>query len=155
LEILPLLVILLDFYHLSQHVSQAADATLGPDTPAAKDWLSPTLHTVRHEGYGPFFQRLLDWRTPLRGGKRKAADALLGYVAPRQEMMGYDQCDREGWDVSSGPMESMCGVTTDRLQGRGRRWDLDNAESLMGLEALYQSTRLWDRYWADAFHHRN
>jgi hypothetical protein len=156
LEVLPLLLILLDFYHLSEHVGQAAAETLGsPETPPCKDWLEQVLHTVRHEGYAPFFQQLLDWRTKLRGHKRQAADALLGYVAPRQEMIQYDQCDQKGWDVGSGPMESMCGVTTDRIKGRGRRWDLDNAESLMALEALYQSTGLWDRYWGDAFCHRN
>ena len=153
LEVLPLWVILLDFYHLSEHVGAAAVATLGQDP--SQDWLKQVLHTVRHEGYGPFFQQLLDWRTKLRGHKRQAADALLGYVAPRQEMICYDQCDQKGWDVGSGPMESMCGVTTDRIKGRGRRWDLDNAESLMALEALYQSTGLWDRYWRDAFCHRN
>ena len=47
----------------------------------------------------------------------------------------------------------MCGVTTDRIKGRGRRWDLDNAEALMALEALYQS--LWDQYWAKQLCHRN
>jgi hypothetical protein len=155
LEVLPLLAILLDFYHLSEHVGQAAVVTLGPETPASREWLGKVLHTARHAGYGPFFQQLLDWRTPLRGAKRQAADALLGYVAPRQEMIRYEHCDQKGWDVGSGPMESMCGVTTDRIKGRGRRWDLDNAEALMALEALYQSTGLWDRYWADAFHHRN
>jgi hypothetical protein len=165
LEVLPLHATVLDFYHFSEHVGQAGVATLGkdtpgaappdPKTPASREWLDKVLHTARHEGYAPFFQQLLEWRTPLRGGKRKAADALIGYVAPRQEMICYDQCDRKGWDVGSGPMESMCGVTTDRLKGRGRRWDIDHAEALMALEALYQSTGLWDRYWQNAFHHRN
>jgi hypothetical protein len=155
LEELPLQAIMLDFYHLSEHVGQAAVETLGKDTPAFKEWLGKVLPSVRHGGYDPFFQQLLDWRTPLRGGKRKAADALLGYVTPRQEMIRYEECDRQGWDVGSGPMESMCGVTTDRIKGRGRRWDLDHAEALMALEALYQSSGLWDRYWSNAFHHRN
>ncbi len=57
--------------------------------------------------------------------------------------------------MGSGPMESMCGVTTDRRKRRGWRWGLDNAEALMTLEALYQSTGLWDRYWQNAFNHRN
>ena len=61
---------------------------------------------------------------------------------------------KNGWDVGTGPMESMCGVTTDRLKGRGRRWDLDNAESMMALEALYQSN-LWHRYWAKAQQNQN
>jgi len=155
LEVLALQGITLDFYHFGEHVGEAGVKTLGQDTPESKQWTDQVLHTARHEGYTPFFQELLEWRTPLRGGKRKAADALIGYVAPRQDMICYQECDRKGWDVGSGPMESMCGVTTDRIKGRGRRWDLDNAESLMALEALYQSTDLWDRYWLDAFHHRN
>jgi len=150
LEALPLECVLLDFYHASEHVGQAA-AQCG----TAQTWLNQTLHVLRHEGYAPFFQRLLDWRTPLRGGKRKHADALIQYIATRQDMIRYEQCDARGLDVGSGPMESMCGVTTDRIKGRGRRWDLDNALAMMALEALYQSTGLWDRYWSNAFGQRN
>ena len=155
LDELPLELILLDFYHLGEHIGEAASKTLGAETPATKQWLAKVLHTLRHEGYDPFFQQLLDWRAPLRGNNRRAADDLLKYVTARQEMILYEKCDPRGWDVGSGPMESMCGVTTDRIKGRGRRWDLDNAEAMMGLEALYQSTGLWDRYWANAFAHRN
>ena len=155
LEEVSLQKIVLDFYHFSDHVGQAGVLTLGKDTGESQTWLGEVLHTARHQGYEPFFQQLIEWRSPLRGGKRQAADALIGYVAPRQEMICYDECEAKGWDVGSGPMESMCGVTTDRIKGRGRRWDLDNAESLMALEALYQSTGLWDRYWTNAFHHRN
>jgi hypothetical protein len=155
LEAVPLQAIVLDFYHLSEHVGQAAVETLGKDPAASKAWLETVLPTVRHEGYGPFFQELIAWRSALRGGKRQTADALLGYVAPRQEMIRYQECDQKGWHVGSGPMESMCGVTTDRIKGRGRRWNLENAEAVMALEALYQSSGLWDRYWSNAFHHRN
>ncbi len=155
LDLLSLNEILLDFYHLSEHVGVAAAKTLGPETDAAKQWLAKVLHTLRHEGYQPFFQQLLDWRTPLRGVKRKAADELIHYVATRREMIIYEKCDPNGWDVGSGPMESMCGVTTDRIKGRGRRWDIENAEAMMGLEALYQSTGLWDQYWKNQLAHRN
>jgi hypothetical protein len=154
LEGLPLQEILLDFRHLGEHVNDASRKTLGDKTEAGKQWSNDALHTVRHQGYAPFFQKLLDWRTPLRGGKRKAADGLLNYVAPRQEMMAYEKCDPRGWDVGSGPMESMCGVTTDRIKGRGRRWDIDNAEALMALEALQQSN-LWEKYWAKALRGTN
>ena len=42
LEVLPLLMILLDFYHLSEHVGQAAVATLGsPETPPMQGLAGP------------------------------------------------------------------------------------------------------------------
>lgn len=155
LDLLPLQEVLLDFYHLSEHVGDAAAKTLGAQTEQAKQWVTSVLHTLRHEGYPPFFQQLLEWRSGLRGGKRKFADELINYVASRREMILYEKCQQRGWDVGSGPMESMCGVTTDRIKGRGRRWNLENAEAMMGLEALYQSTGLWDRYWQNQLAHRN
>jgi hypothetical protein len=154
LEVLPLQEVMLDFRHLGDHVNDASRKTLGEGTEAGKAFSDDVLHTARHEGYEPFFAKLLDWRTCQRGGKRKVADQLLNYVAERQEMMPYDKCDQHGWDVGTGPMESMCGVTTDRIKGRGRRWDIDNAEAVMALEALHQSN-LWDQYWNKALYHRN
>lgn len=154
LEALPLEKVVLDFRHLAEHVNDASRRTLGEGTQAGEQWSDEVLHTARHEGYDPFFQKLADWRCDQRGGKRKAADRLLNYVAERRGMMPYEECERRGWDVGTGPMESMCGVTTDRIKGRGRRWDLDNAEALIALEALQQSN-LWDTYWAKALHDQN
>lgn len=148
LEVLPLDEVLLDFYHFSEHVGEAGKATLGEE--AAKGWIQRVLHEARHVGYSSMFQQLMDWRGKLRGGKRKVADRLINYAAQRQDMMGYERCDEQGWDVGSGPMESMCGVTTDRIKGRGRRWNLENAEAVMELEALHQSN-LWQHYWDKAF----
>jgi hypothetical protein len=155
MECLPLLEIVLDFYHLSEHVGTAAVQTLGEQTVESQQWLADVLHTVRHEGYGAFFQKLLDWRSGLRGSKREAADKLINYVAAREKMIVYEKCEANGWTVGTGTMESMCGVTTRRVKGNGQRWDLDNAEAMVGLEALRQSTGLWDKYWANALQHRN
>ena len=51
-----------------------------------------------------------------------------------------------GRQIGSGPTESMCKATTQRIKGRGVRWDGDNAESIMSLEALEQSGG-WKAYW--------
>jgi hypothetical protein len=150
LSVLPLEAVLLDFHHLGDHVGDAGSKTLGEQTPARDQWVNEVLHTLKHEGYEPSLEKLLSWRSELRGGKRKVANGLLKYVVQREEMMDYPRYVERGCDIGSGPVESMCGVTTDRIKGRGRRWDLDNAESLMALEAMYQSN-LWDQYWDKAF----
>jgi hypothetical protein len=155
LDLLPLDQILLDFFPVSEHVGEAAAKTLGAQSEAAGQWLAKVLHMLRHEGYDPFFEQLLDWRGSLRGAKRTVANELINCVSSRRDMIIYEQCQQRGWDVGSGPMESMCGVTTDRIKGRGRRWDLENAEAMMALEALYPSTGLWNRYWAKQFAHQN
>ena len=154
LEGLPLEEVALDFRHLAEHVNDASVKTLGEKTAAGTAFSDDVLHTARHESYETFFAKLVDWRSGLRGQKRQVADRLLNYVAERKEMIIYAQCEQRGWDVGTGPMESMCGVTTDRIKGRRRRWDIDNAEAMMALEALEQSG-LWDRYWAKVLSHQN
>lgn len=154
MEGLPLTALGLDFFHLSGHVHEGRRATFGEQSAEGDAWVGDMLHTVRHEGYEPFWEKLADWRGDQRCGKRKAADALLNYVAQRQEMIAYDEFERQGWKIGSGPIEAMCKATTRRLKGPGMRWDADNAEAMMALESIYQSD-LWDRYWINALRHRN
>ncbi|HYT88037.1 MAG TPA: hypothetical protein VEL76_04900 [Gemmataceae bacterium] len=61
-------------------------------------------------------------------------------------MIKYPEFAAQGRQIGSGPTESMCKATTHRIKGRGRRWDGDNAESSMALEALEQSDG-WQAYW--------
>jgi hypothetical protein len=154
LEGLPLSAVGLDFYHLGEHVNQGRRGTFGEESPAGKQWADDLLHTVRHQGYEPFWEGLTEWRGQQRGRKRASADDLLHYVAQRCEMMAYDEFERHGWHVGTGPIEAMCKATTRRLKGSGMRWDIDHAEAMMALECLYQSNQ-WDRYWINAVHTRN
>jgi len=67
-------------------------------------------------------------------------------VDKRREMIKYPEFLAKGRHIGSGPTESMCRATTERLKGAGMRWDADNAEALMTLEALDQSGQ-WQLYW--------
>ena len=91
-------------------------------------------------------QQLLEWRVGLRRGCRAAADRLLNYVSEREDMIKYPEFSAKGWQIGSGPTEATCKTLTARLKGSGMRWDADNAEALLALEALTQSGQ-WDLYW--------
>lgn len=139
----------LDFYHLGQNVNQSKRIAFGEKSEAGKQWAQDLMHEVRHNGYGPFWERLLPWRSKQRGAKRKEADRLLNYVATRQDIIVYDRCEKNGWRISSSTTESECGAAPHRVKGPGKRWDADNAEAVIALEAAYQS-HLWEQYWATA-----
>ena len=51
-------------------------------------------------------------------------------------MICYPAFLAKGWQIGSGPTEATCKTLTARLKGSGMRWDGDNAEAIMGLEAL-------------------
>ena len=144
----------LDFWHLGQNVNQSKRVTFGEKDPAGEQWAADLMHQVRHEGYEPFWERLIQWRGKQRRGKRKEADRLLNYVSTRKDMIVYRQCERNGWRISSSTTESECGAAPHRVKGPGKRWDADNAEAVIALEALYQSN-LWDQYWSTCACHNN
>jgi hypothetical protein len=154
MEGLGLTAVGLDFYHFSEHIHAGRRETFGEESAAGKEWTTDVLHTARHEGYEPLWGKLCDWRGRQRGSKRACADGVLHYVAERRNMIAYDEFDRHGWHVGSGPIEAMCKATTRRLKGPGMRWDVDHAEAMMALESMHQSN-LWDRYWTNALHRRN
>jgi hypothetical protein len=148
---LPLDGIGLDFYHLADNVHKARRAVFGEDAAGAADtpgqrWAGRLLHTAKHDGYAALRDALVRWKATLRGRKRRAAEQLLRYVTDRRAMICYPEFLKQGRDIGSGPTESMCRATTERLKGVGMRWEGDHAEALMALEALDQSGE-WARYW--------
>ena len=143
---LPMDVIELDFYHLADNVHKARRVVYGEES-AGQEWASGVLHTAKHEGYEALRDGLVAWKQGLRGAKkRKAAEVLIGYVTERWDMVAYPEYLAAGRQIGSGPTESMCKATTMRLKGVGMRWDGDNAEAVMALDALAQSGE-WKAYW--------
>ena len=149
---LPLDDLGLDFYHLSENVHKARRVVYGEEDPkdekaAGNVWVGRVLHTAKHEGYEKLRDELQEWNGNLCGAsQKKAGELLLNYVTDRREMILYPKFCELGRAIGSGPTESMCKATTQRIKGRGRRWDGDNAESVMSLEALEQSCA-WGAYW--------
>lgn len=135
-----------DFYHLGENVHKGRRITFGEEDAAGKAWAGALLHTAKHEGYEPLWEGLLEWRKKQRGVKRREADRLVHYVTDRREMIRYPEFLAKGWQIGSGPTESQCRLLPDRIKGPGMRWDADNAEAVMALEAMEQSGQ-WSDYW--------
>jgi hypothetical protein len=146
---LPLDDIGLDFYHPADYAHKTKRAVYGegdPDDPTAPGqvWVAGLLHTAKHQGYQALRDELVGWTAALRGpAQRRAAEALIGYVTDRREMIKYPEFQAVGRQIGSGPTESMCKATTLRIKGVGMRWDGDNAEGIMALE----QSGAWQSYW--------
>lgn len=142
----PLTAMLLDFYHLSEHVWSAAHACLG-DGEEAKAWVQQQLHDLKHVGASSVLAAIEALQKKLRSAdKLEALRLLRNYLVERWEMVEYRQAIARGWDIGSGPTEAMCKNLTLRLKRTGMKWDTDHAAGLMGLIALRES-RQWAAYW--------
>jgi hypothetical protein len=138
----------LDFYHLSENVHKTRRVVFGQDSADGKVWAEELLHTFKHQGYDPVWERLVQWRAQLgrSAKKRKAADRLLNYVSERRGMIRYPEFLAKGWQIGSGPTEAQCKLTQGRLKGRSRRWDRPNASAIAALDCLERSGQ-WQHYW--------
>lgn len=135
----------LDYYHLRENVQKARLAVYGAD-PVGETWKREIMGLFYEQGYQAAWERLVPWRAALRSNKRQAADTLIGYVAERRCMIQYPEFRQRGWQIGSGPTEAQCKSATQRLKGRGRRWDRLHAEAIMALDCL-ESSHAWNLYW--------
>jgi len=141
--------LLLDFYHLSEHVYDAAKCCLG-DTPAAAEWAAARLAEVKALGVAPVLAAIHALNKTVRAAaKRESLRLLRDYLTDRLDMLGYPAALARGWDIGSGPTEAECKTLTMRLKRPGARWDLGHAAAMMNLKAMYESGQA-DLYWPKA-----
>lgn len=146
LRLKDLTAMLLDFFHLSEHVWKAAHACWG-DGEEAQTWALKPLHDLKHMGAQPVWAAIKDAKKKLRApAKQKVLRLLHQYIVERWEMVDYPAALAHGWDIGSGPTEAMCKNLTLRLKRPGMKWDTDHAAGLMNLAALRESGP-WEAYW--------
>lgn len=138
--------VLLDFYHLAQHVHEAARCCLG-ETEAARAWVAEQLSQVKAGGAKALLAGIDALAKQVRApAKKKALRLLRQYVYKRREMLDYPTALANGWDIGSGPTEATCKTLTLRLKRPGMKWDRDHAADLMNLISLRESGQ-WKAYW--------
>jgi hypothetical protein len=147
--LLLLKVLLLDFYHLSQHVHATALCCFG-DCEAGREWASARLAEIKELGVGAVLVAIDALKKKLRSpAKLKSLTLLREYLGQRLEMLDYRNALANGWDIGSGPTEAMCKTLTLRLKRPGMKWDRDHAAGMMNLAAMYQSGQA-KTYWSAA-----
>lgn len=140
--------VILDYFHASQHVHQTRRTVFGEENGEGNQWVDRLLHDLCNGGWDDAWEMLVQTRSRLRSRvKRKSLDDLMGYLIERREKVDYASFRAAGYDIGSGPTESMCKSLSRRMKGIGMRWTGKNAESMVALESLHQSG-LWPNYWS-------
>jgi hypothetical protein len=144
--LLCLQAILLDFYHLTEHVHATAQCCFG-QTQAGRDWAHQRLEEAKSSSVAGMLSavEVLEkrCRSPV---KKESLRGLDQYIHKRRPMLDYAAARAAGWDIGSGPTEATCKTLTLRLKRPGMKWDRDNAAALMNLAALRESGQ-WKAYW--------
>jgi hypothetical protein len=145
---LPMLdAMILDYYHVREHTIGCAQTLYGEGADLACQWRKAFCTTMIQSGPLEALTQLGDLAKTQRGPKRRAVQALQGYIAGHTEMLEYPRYLAEGYAIGSGPTESQCKGLAARLKGRGRRWHRCGIDAHMALSCLYTNTGQWAAYW--------
>ncbi len=140
---------ILDYYHFKEHITLAGQTLYGQGSKKARQWKEDMMDIVKNNGSLVLLDRLKECYDNLDDEiKQEELRKLRQYICKRIHMTDYPEFIQRGYDIGSGPTESLCGRLTDRLKGPGMKWEKDNAEALMALTSICYSN-LWDKYWKE------
>jgi hypothetical protein len=140
---------ILDIIHVVEYLWNAGNALHGEGTAETQGWVYSHLLSLLRGHVGRVIgglKQTVNKRT-LKAGQRKALEDAIRYFTNHRQWMHYDEYLQAGYPIGSGVVESTCGHTVkDRMEGTGRRWSIDGAESTLLLRSVYTSGD-WDAYW--------
>jgi len=94
------------------------------------------------------YQRHVPAHGPGTKGRRQALKALIGYLAPRLEMMRYAEWIAQDLVIGSGQVEGAARqVVGERMDGAGMRWLQGKGEALLQLRCI-ELNGDWERFCA-------
>jgi hypothetical protein len=142
---------LLDIYHASTYISDAAKALFGDGTAEAKAWLDKGRQALLADGWFGICEyigaTLATENTPER---QKAVESLTSYLAKHTEHLNYRLRLHQGKSIGSGMVEGAAkNLIGKRLKQTGARWKVANANKMAELCCLNYSSQ-WTTYWTAA-----
>jgi hypothetical protein len=145
----PDAVQILDWYHLSQHVHEAAALLYGEGSTAAQRFSQSRLNELWEGRLGATRRRLRELRKRSRSPtKREALRKLLVYLENNRRRIDYPRYRALGLRVGSGQVEGACKTLVGaRCKQAGmRNWTPRGAEGVLRLRAGLQ-TGHFDHLW--------
>ncbi len=140
---------ILDIIHVVEYLWKVGNALHGEKTPQAEKWVYDHLLAILQGRVGRVIGGLKQVviKRDLNKSQLKAINEAISYFGNHRQWMKYDEYLKEGYPIGSGVVESACGHTVkNRMEGTGRRWSIQGAESMLLLRSVYTS-KDWNEYW--------
>jgi hypothetical protein len=145
---LPMAIRIIDLWHAYQHVYTAAQGLYPQDESQMRRWARRHCRVLKRQGARGLLKKLQSLRYTQRA-RRKALKQLRRYLEKHADHLAYPSYLRQGYPISSGPMESFCKQLGQRLKGPGMRWSCVHVTPMATLVSLWANGQ-WDRYWQRA-----
>lgn len=130
---------ILDWYHASAYVWNAATAIFGEGSEQRKRWAKQQLDALWDGKVDQVLAALEAY-----GNKGEAVNDAISYYTTHRKRMDYPSYRARGLQIGSGTIESACKqLVSARLKLAGMIWDAEGAEAVAVVRAWLKSER-WD-----------
>lgn len=140
---------LVDWYHATEHLANAAKTLYGEGSPAAQRWYR-RWETKLYQGHADQLVKTLKLQAKQQPHKGEALRKECGYFHKNRKRMNYLDLRSEGYPIGSGMVESGGKQYKARFCGAGMRWSRSGAERLLPIRTAYLSKR-FDKMWQLAY----
>jgi hypothetical protein len=144
----------LDIFHVLERLWQVAQAFHGEGTRAAELQVDQHLRLLLEGKVGcviGLYKRLLDQRG-LKGSRATTVRDNITYFQNNKQYMKYDEYLAAGYPIGTGVAEGACRhFVKDRMELSGMRWEIEGAQAMLSLRALYLNDQ-WDDFVAYRIH---
>jgi hypothetical protein len=137
----------LDFYHVSEHLSDALGAAYGETTPRYRKRFDTLQEVLRDDPQGgeKVIGALCRLRT--RYPRRQAIHKAVAYFREHRHRMPYARLRAQHLPIGSGVVEAACKtLVSQRLKRSGMRWRQAGGQAILTVRAWCQSDR-FERAW--------
>jgi hypothetical protein len=142
----PNAIYLIDFFHLCEYISAAAETVAGENKEAwveeKKNWLKDNRWPDVLRSLQSYVEdkSVPDEHAPVR--------ACYRYISNRPRFLDYKSALAAGLPIGSGEIESAHRyVIQHRLKIAGAWWKIENAEKMLSLRVM-RANGDWEKYWA-------
>ena len=137
---------ILDLFHALKRLWAVAHCIHAENSPGASEFVTHHLRMLL-EGKVAYvirnFRGLIK-QHGLRGTGKNTVESAITYYENNREHMRYDEYLAAGYPIASGVIEGACHhFVKDRMEGAGMRWELEGAQSMLSLRAIYLNGQ-WD-----------
>lgn len=140
---LPGARVVLDFFHVAEHIAAAGRVLHPQDEVARKRWCKQQESLLLSGEVPVMLGGLLKFTKNSKLGQevRDELQHLHKYLHERQASLCYLLQRAQGLDIGSGPAESAANhVLQQRMKRAGMRWQRDGAAAMAALRCAYRST---------------
>jgi len=148
----PKAILILDFFHATLHLHQAAELIFGAGERAEayyEDWRARLLEEVN--GASGLLRSLIRYRKQgeLTAAVGRKLDAEINYFRQNIRRMDYAVFRVLGFPIGSGVTEAACKeLIKSRFCRSGMRWKRDSGAQILQLRAIKLSQQ-WDGFWTN------